>query len=50
MIKQLKSSRFSLRGIARELNKSLIPMKNNGIWYTNTVRKILARVRAHKVI
>ena len=49
VIKQLKSSGFSLRGIARELNKRLIPTKNNGIWHANTVRKILARISAHKV-
>jgi len=50
VIKQLKSSGFSLRGIARELNKRLIPTKNNGIWHANTVRKILARGGTHKMV
>ena len=50
VIKQLKSSGFSIRGIAGELNKRLIPTKNNGIWHANTVRKILARISTHKMI
>ena len=50
VIKQLKSSGFSLRGIARELNKRLIPTKNNGIWHANTVRKILVRFNTYKVV
>jgi len=50
VIKQLKSSGFSLRGIARELNKRLISTKNNGIWHANTVRKILGRVGAQKMM
>jgi len=32
IIKQLRSGGLSLRGIARELNKRLVPTKNNGIW------------------
>lgn len=44
IIKQLKSSGFSLRGISSELNKQLVPTKNNGIWHANTVKKILERV------
>jgi hypothetical protein len=44
IIKQLKSSGFSLRGISTELNKQLVPTKNNGIWHANTVKKILERV------
>jgi hypothetical protein len=44
IIKQLKSSGFSLRGISAELNKQLVPTKNNGIWHANTVKKILERV------
>jgi hypothetical protein len=44
MIKQLKSNGFSLRGIARELNKRLIPTKNNGVWQANTIRKILIKL------
>ncbi|RKX81679.1 MAG: hypothetical protein DRP58_11550 [Spirochaetes bacterium] len=50
VIKQLKSSGFSIRGIAGELNKRLIPTKNNGIWHANMVRKILARVSTNKMI
>ena len=40
---QLKSQGFSLREIAKELNKKSIPTKNNGIWQANTIRKILQR-------
>ena len=43
MIKQLKSNKLSLRGMAKELNKNLIPTKNNGIWQANTIRNILNR-------
>jgi len=50
VIKQLNSSGFSLRGIARELNKRLIPTKNNGIWHANTVRKILSRFNTNKMV
>jgi len=50
VVKQLKSVGFSLRGIARELNKRLIPTKNNGIWHANTVRKILVRFNTYKVV
>ena len=46
MIRQYASVGKSFRGIARELNGSLIPTKNNGIWQANTVRKILDRTRA----
>ena len=46
IIKQLKSSGFSLRGISNELNKQLVPTKNNGIWHANTVKKILERTHA----
>jgi hypothetical protein len=46
IIKQLKSTGFSLRGISTELNKQLVPTKNNGIWHANTVKKILERVGA----
>jgi len=31
IIKQLRSSGFSLRGIARELNRRLLPTKHKGI-------------------
>jgi hypothetical protein len=44
IIKQLKATGFSLRGISAELNKQLVPTKNNGIWHANTVKKILERV------
>jgi len=43
LIKQLRANGLSLRGIAKELNKNLIPTKNNGIWQANTIRKILQR-------
>lgn len=46
IIKQLKATGFSLRGISTELNKQLVPTKNNGIWHANTVKKILERVGA----
>ena len=46
IIKQLKSSGFSLQGISSELNKQLVPTKNNGIWHANTVKKILERTHA----
>jgi len=41
IIKQLRSSGLSLRGIARELNRRLVPTKNNGIWQAATVSNIL---------
>ena len=44
IIKQLRSSGLSLRGIARELNKRLVPTKHKGIWQATTVSKILERV------
>ncbi len=44
IIKQLRSNGLSLRGIARELNKRLVPTKNNGIWHAATVSKILSRI------
>ena len=43
MIRQFRVSGLSLGKIAGELNRRLIPTKNNGIWQANTVRKILAR-------
>jgi len=46
IIKQLRSSGLSLRGIARELNKRLVPTKNNGIWQAATVSNILSRIGA----
>ena len=44
IIKQLRSSGLTLRGIARELNKRLVPTKNNGIWQAATVSNILSRI------
>lgn len=43
IIKQMKITGLSLRACAREMNKHLIPAKNNGIWQANTVKKILER-------
>ena len=43
MIRQLRASGLSLWKIAGELNRRLVPTKNNGIWQANTVRKILTR-------
>ena len=50
MIKQLNSNGLSLRGIGKELNKRLIPTKNNGIWQANTIRIILNRNNHKKTI
>jgi IS30 family transposase len=44
IIKQMRASGLSLRGIARELNEKLVPTKNNGIWQATTVSKILSRI------
>jgi predicted transcriptional regulator len=43
IIRQMKITGLSLRACAREMNKRLIPAKNNGIWQANTVKKILDR-------
>ena len=43
-IKQMRSSGLSLRDIAKELNRRLIPTKKNGIWQGGTVSTILSRV------
>jgi len=43
IIKQLRASGLSFRGIARELNKRLVPTKKNGIWQACTVSTILSR-------
>jgi DNA invertase Pin-like site-specific DNA recombinase len=48
MMRQYTSTGESFRGIARELNRKLVPTKNNGIWQANTVRKILKRVEGGK--
>jgi len=50
IIKQLRSSGLSLRGIARELNKRLVSTKKNGIWQAGTVSTILSRVGNQKTV
>jgi len=50
IIKQLRSSGLSFRGIANELNKRLVPTKKNGIWQANTVSTILSRVGTQKMV
>jgi hypothetical protein len=44
MIRQYRAGGLSLRQIAGQLNRGLIPTKNSGIWQANTVKKILSRV------
>ena len=44
IIKQLRANGLTIRGIARELNKKLVPTKNNGIWQAATVSNILSRI------
>ena len=44
LARQLRGNGLSLCKIADELNRRLIPTKNNGIWQANTVKKILDRV------
>ena len=46
LMRQLQGGGDSLRGIARELNRRLVPTKNAGVWQANTVRTILNRVAA----
>ena len=48
MMRQYACLGKSFRGIARELNRKLVPTKNNGIWQANTVKKILERTGAYK--
>ncbi len=50
IIKQLRSNGLSLGGIARELNKRLVPTKNNGIWQAATVSQILSKVGNQKML
>jgi IS30 family transposase len=50
IIKQLRSNGLSLREIARELNKRLVPTKKNGIWQASTVSTILSRVGNQKTV
>jgi IS30 family transposase len=50
LIKQLRSNGLSFRGIAKELNKRLIPTKKDGIWQGSTVSTILSRVGNQKMV
>jgi IS30 family transposase len=50
IIKQLRSNGLSFRGIAKELNKRLVPTKKNGIWQAGTVSTILSRAGNQKMI
>jgi len=45
-MRQLLSGVESLHGIARELDRRLVPTKNAGLWQANTVRLILRRTAA----
>ncbi len=40
----LRVNGLSLRKIAEELKRGLVPTKNNWVWQANTVKKILDRV------
>ena len=44
LARQLRRNGCSLREIAAELNRRLVPTKNHGVWQPNTVKKILDRV------
>jgi hypothetical protein len=44
LMRQLQGGGVSLRGIAGELNRRLVPTKNAGMWQANTVRTILRRL------
>ena len=44
LMRQLRESGLTLRDVADELNRRLVPTKNNGIWQANTVRSILQRI------
>lgn len=44
MIRLYRAGGLSLRQIAGQLNRGLVPTKNSGIWQANTVKKILSRV------
>jgi len=46
LMRQLHGGGESLNGIARELNRRLVPTKNAGLWQANTVGKILHRIAA----
>ena len=46
LIRQFYGSGESLRAIARELNRRLVPTKNAGLWQATTVAKILRRLES----
>ena len=46
LMRQLQGGGESLHGIARELNRRLVPTKNAGLWQADTVGQILHRVAA----
>ena len=48
MMRQYISIGGSFCGIARELNRKLVPTINNGIWQANTVRRIFRRVNGER--
>jgi len=43
LMRQLRANAKTLRAIAEELNRRLIPTKNHGLWQATTVKKILDR-------
>ena len=43
LIRQLRANGKTLRAIADELNRRLVPTKNHGLWQATTVKKILDR-------
>ena len=46
LVRQQRRNGLSLREIAEDLNRRLIPTKNHGVWQANTVRNILERVES----
>ena len=46
LIRQMCGRGESLRSIARELNRRLVPTKRAGFWHANTVAKILRRLES----
>ena len=44
LMRQLQRRGESLLGIARELNRRLLPAKNAGMWQANTVANFLQRL------
>lgn len=45
LMRQLQTNGKTLRAIAEELNRCLIPTKSHGLWQAATVKKILDRAR-----